>query len=213
MARAASGSGEKEEKGRKEGREGKGEELRPLTGAAPQGRVLQLPLPPVQFLRLPVQFLLPFQQLGRGCRSRGLRESYGARFPSPSFPPSPPPRPPVPYLRPVGAVVPRLGWARSPRGLRGSRRRLRRSFGRSAVRRRRLRTEREGSGERPGSTGRTGKRPRSAGALSSIRARSSPRCSRRDYRRPAPRCRGRAGAAPRRGPARDAAGARTGNRY
>lgn len=56
----------------------------------------------------------------------------------------------------------------------------------------------------PGSTGRTEKRPRRT-------PRSSPRRSRRGYRRPAPRCRGRAGAAPRRGPARDAAGAHTGS--
>lgn len=56
----------------------------------------------------------------------------------------------------------------------------------------------------PGSTGRTEKRPRRT-------PRSSPRRSRRGYRRPAPRCRGRAGAAPQRGPARDAAGAHTGS--
>lgn len=67
---------------------------------------------------------------------------------SPPPHPRPHPRPPVPYLRPVGAVVPRLGRTRPPRGLRGSRRR--RSLGRSAVRRRRLRREREGRGERTG---------------------------------------------------------------
>lgn len=74
----------------------------PLTCGAAEGRVLQLPLPPVQLLRLPVQLLLPLQQLSRGGRGRGLRGEGGTG--APAFPPAPPGALPPPP--PAGTCVP-----------------------------------------------------------------------------------------------------------
>lgn len=117
----------------------------PLTLGTAEGRVLQLPLPPVQLLRFPVEFLLALQQLRRGGGGRGLRRGRHKRC-APAGSRIPRARSAwrrlPPYLRTVGAVVAGLGGTRLPRGLRGRRYRGRRRYRRGLERRRWLQGKR-----------------------------------------------------------------------